>query len=396
MEKGNKRKILLSTIIILVVVAIIIVIALIINNTSKEARRKRLLANAKNYVSTQNQINEQDTNSNTNSNLNNNTPTNKYIVDDGKLITEPIVLLDEEKAKVILKKMEPDNISFIKSFGVKLTFDIENKTSDNIAFRIIDEPKVNGYTEDRLVATTTVKPNSTYEYEKTSGNLAGITREADKIKEIVFSFAIVKLDENKEDKEILYIKRDNIIKTKYNENEEINVIAENKNRGQGIYLQDKLQMRAELKKDENDAVLRLMLINDGYTSPTVIENKPTASEKFGGQEIDYSIPRYYIGDLDYVYASISKLKINGVEIGVAFKSSIYTSILITGGGAVSALEIRINPNFEELRDYNLGTIENVELSGKIYSNEIYENGTIEKVVVNNEITEFTDFKVNIE
>ncbi len=304
------------------------------------------------------------------------------------------VIFNKGKIKVTLKDAqitasEEEEYSAI----LDMNFDVENKSDKNIKVKITELPKINGYTDNTLVSSTgAVKANENGTIQATTRKLSFIKSSEDKIKEISFTIAVMNLDENNREKEVLYIQRNTVIKTKFADNEKIDVIAENKDVGTSIYEGEKVSLRATLTKNGEKAVLRLILINNGLTSPDVVEDRPTADEKFDGVRSLYEIASSYIGELDYIFLKIDGIKINGVELKKGTFS--YPQIMTTVANSVSVMEVAISAENESLSDYGIKEIENVEVYGYICLAEMYKNlGNVFGIRIVSNITEFKDVKI---
>lgn len=385
MENNEKMKITITSIIIFVVVAILIIAGIIIvNSVNKANKQQELKDRIINYEQNQSNINR---NSTTNTATNNIIANGNSTITKKQLLLEPITLFDKDNITVKVTNLEFKNSSWTGE-NLTVTFEMDNRTDKNLLFRVINIPKINGWSwssfsrlSDKIVGAN---EKETFEL---SANTAGISNQKEEnIKELIFDFTINTPGsslQNIEEK-VLYTLKDNQIKTGYYNGEIINTVKQNENVIANVYEISKLKVSATLAKEINSANLSLIMINDGYTSETAISNHGKFTGTDGKDKIKIQYEQYN-GDLDYTWLGIKTIKINGIEIGNSF-TSLYGEILKTVGNTASIQEINIDLQSETFARQGITSIEQIEISGIIYKNEMYENN----VVIQTKIGEFNN------
>ena len=392
MESNKKMKITITAIILVVIVAFAIIIGIIVSNIQKENRRKELINKYGNNNTNNNNTNINNDRYNTNNdntNTTNNTTTN--VTNSNKeLLPEPIVLFNKDNITVKVTKMEYTNSSWTGEF-LDVTFEMDNQSDTDLTFRVINIPKLNGWSATTRFTNRNISANDKREFEISIDTKGIIDNKKEDIKELNFDFTLSTQSnfmENKEE-EVLYTAKNNIIHTIYYDNAITNPIVQNENVGINLYEVPNLKVRANLEKTQNGGNLNLIMINKGYTSPEPVGNRGNIPEKTNDNSVRYATQSFVTGDIDSTYLTIKKLKINGIEIGQGFESSIYGELLTTIGNTAAIKKIDINLKSETLNHYGIETIQQIELSGQVYKEEMYAN----KVVVLTRIGEFNDIIV---
>lgn len=369
MESNKRNKMIIAVIVTVAIITILIMVGIILIFSQKKEEKKEPVS----------QYNYNETTNNVISNNVNKEITTTTISKNKELLEEPVVIFDKDNITLKATKMQYKNSSWTGE-KLEVTVEAENKTNQDLVFRLIDTPQVNGWSCDSLTpfSERNISANKTQTFEIIRDTYGISKKNKENLKEFVFSFTISTPSDfmqNIEEK-VLYTVKECKIQTSYYDATIVKPIEQNRNIGTSLYATQNLEVRATLEKTEDGGELDLIMLNENYTSPTPVSNREKLPTSVNTSSIVNGVQHHYTGDIDYTYLKIKKLKINGIEIGIAFKSGIYGGILKTSGNTASIENIHMNLKSEDLRSYQIEKIDNIELTGEVYKVEKYTNKRI--------------------